>query len=53
MNKLNFESPCINSCKLNKKTNICEGCGRTIEEIIHWEFMTNEEKEVIIKRVRG
>ena len=45
MNLLNFESPCINNCKLNEITNICEGCGRTIKEIMQWTFMTNEERK--------
>ena len=51
MNKLNFESPCINNCKLNEVTDICEGCGRTIKEIMQWTFMTDEERKEIIKRV--
>ena len=53
MNQLNFESPCINNCKLNEITNICEGCGRTIKEIMQWTFMTNEERKEIMKRVGG
>jgi len=51
MNQLNFESPCINNCKLNEVTNICEGCGRTIKEIMQWTIMTDEERKEIIKRV--
>ena len=53
MNQLNFESPCTNNCKLNEITNICEGCGRTIKEIMEWTFMTNEERKEIMKRVGG
>ena len=53
MNQLSFESPCINNCKLNEITNICEGCGRTIKEIMQWTFMTNEERKKIMKRVGG
>ena len=53
MNKLYFESPCNNNCKLNEITEICEGCGRTIKEIMDWKFMTNEERKVIMKRIRG
>ena len=53
MNKLDFESPCNNNCKLNEKKDICEGCGRTIKEIMNWKFLTNEERKVINKRVRG
>ena len=51
MNQLKLESPCINNCKLNETTNICEGCGRTIKEIMHWKLITNEEREAILKRV--
>ena len=36
---LNFESPCINNCRLNEITNICEGCGRTIKEIMEWTIV--------------
>ena len=53
MNQLNFESPCINNCKLNEITNICDGCGRTIKGIVQWTFMTDEERKEIMKRVRG
>ena len=53
MNQLNFESPCINNCKLNEITNVCEGCGRTIKEIMQWTFMTDEERKEIMKRVGG
>ena len=51
MNQLNFESHCINNYKLNEVTNICEGCGRTIKEIMQWTVMTDEERKEIIKRV--
>ena len=50
---LNFESPCINNCKLNERTKICEGCGRTIKEIMQWTLMTDEERKEIMKRVGG
>ena len=53
MNQLNFESPCINNCKLNEITKICEGCGRTIKEIVEWTFLTDEERKGIMKRVGG
>ena len=53
MNQKNFKSPCINDCKLNEITKICDGCGRTIKEIMQWTFMTNEERIEIMKRVGG
>ena len=53
MEHLNLLSPCTNNCKLNQITNICDGCGRTIKEIMQWKFMTDEERELIMKRVGG
>ncbi|MGY8699787.1 MAG: DUF1289 domain-containing protein [bacterium] len=50
---LNFESPCIKNCKLNEITKICEGCGRTIKEIMQWTLMTDEDRKEIMKRVGG
>ena len=51
MKQVYFESPCINNCKLNEVTNICEWCCRTIKEIMQWTIMTDEERKEIIKRV--
>ena len=51
MNQFFFKSPCINNCKLNEISNICEGCGRTIKEIMQWTLMTVEERKEIQKRL--
>ena len=51
MKKIYFESRCKNNCKLNEKTDICEGCGRTIKEIMKWKVLTDEERKEIIKRI--
>ena len=53
MVKIKFESPCINNCKLNEITNICDGCGRTIKEIMQWKFMSDEDRKEIMIRVGG
>lgn len=45
------KSPCISYCKT--ENGICIGCHRTIEEIINWRTMTNEEKLAIIKRIEA
>lgn len=29
-------SPCISVCRMNDKTGLCEGCQRTIDEIVRW-----------------
>ncbi len=29
-------SPCINVCRMNASSGLCEGCARTIDEIAQW-----------------
>ena len=46
-------SPCISICKMNPQTGLCEGCFRTIDEIVQWSTATEEMKRrvwVEIKR---
>ena len=46
-------SPCTKNCSLNTSTNICEGCGRTLDEIIEWTRMMDPEKQEVIDRLSG
>jgi len=36
---------------LNTSTNICEGCGRTKNEIVEWTRMTDQEKQEVLNRL--
>jgi predicted Fe-S protein YdhL (DUF1289 family) len=39
------ESPCIGSCNIDfDVTDICQGCGRSINDIANWSVYTNEDK---------
>jgi hypothetical protein len=29
-------SPCVSLCKINRDTELCEGCRRTLDEIVAW-----------------
>lgn len=40
-------SPCIGVCLMNAQTGWCEGCLRTIEEIIAWGSATDVDKRAI------
>ena len=40
-------SPCIGVCLMNAQTGWCEGCLRTIEEIIAWGGATDADKRAI------
>ena len=42
------KSPCINVCKLDPNSNLCEGCLRTSEEISNWSKYSDNKKKNII-----
>lgn len=44
-------SPCIRVCTLDLETGLCEGCGRTREEITRWYRLTEEERQQIMARL--
>lgn len=37
-------SPCIRVCLIDEETGLCEGCGRTREEIGTWYRLSEEER---------
>ena len=41
-------SPCIRVCTLDPETGLCEGCGRTREEITRWYRISEEERQRIM-----
>jgi len=45
------DSPCIGVCT-TLYDDICQGCGRTLNEVSNWVFFSQEEKEVVWKRIR-
>ncbi|MHA6767284.1 DUF1289 domain-containing protein [Sphingobium ummariense] len=45
-----MESPCRNLCSLNAER-VCTGCGRTIDEIVYWRSMTDEERRAVMVRL--
>ena len=44
-------SPCINVCRMNPDTAVCEGCFRTLDEIAAWSGMRPEEKRAVLARL--
>ena len=44
-------SPCINVCRMNPDTGLCEGCYRTLDEIAAWSAMSPEEKRAVLAKV--
>ena len=46
------DSPCIGVCT-TLYDEICQGCGRTLNEVSNWVFFSDEEKAVVWKRIRA
>ena len=44
-------SPCLNVCRMNPDTALCEGCYRTLDEIAAWSGMSPEEKRAVLARL--
>lgn len=43
-----IESPCIKICAIDPVSNLCNGCGRTLDEIARWYGMSSEERRRIM-----
>lgn len=44
-------SPCISVCRMNASTGLCEGCYRTIDEIVRWGNVDDQSKRIIWARI--
>ena len=40
-------SPCINVCRMDAATGLCEGCLRTLDEIALWSVLDDEDKRAV------
>jgi predicted Fe-S protein YdhL (DUF1289 family) len=43
-----ISTPCIRVCILDPDTGLCEGCGRTRDEIAAWYGLSEEERHRIM-----
>ena len=44
-----IESPCISICRYEDE--VCAGCGRTVDEVVGWYDMTDDEKQAVLNRL--
>jgi predicted Fe-S protein YdhL (DUF1289 family) len=44
-------TPCINVCKMNPHTQLCEGCLRTLDEIAAWSALSDGEKSMVLAQL--
>ena len=43
-----MSSPCIGICRIDDFSGMCEGCGRTMEEISGWPSASEAEKQTTL-----
>ncbi len=46
------ESPCVNICRIDENTGWCDGCWRTLDEIIVWGKASTTTKNEIMDSIR-
>ena len=44
-------SPCINVCRMDSASGLCQGCLRTIDEIAAWGTMDDDGKRAVWQRL--
>jgi predicted Fe-S protein YdhL (DUF1289 family) len=40
-------SPCISLCRMRERDGLCEGCWRTLDEIVCWAQMNDDQKRTV------
>jgi len=48
---VNVLTPCLGICRINRSTQLCEGCHRTAAEVAEWLFYSNEQKQDIMQQL--
>ena len=51
MPKNNMKTPCKRICRI-VDYKLCEGCGRTWEELRDWSFYSDKQRDEIIERLK-
>jgi predicted Fe-S protein YdhL (DUF1289 family) len=44
-------SPCIDVCRMNPETKLCDGCLRTLDEIAAWAALSPAEKRNVLAQL--
>ncbi len=48
-----LRSPCINVCRIDRRSGFCEGCKRTVDEITRWPIASHAEQAAILAELPG
>jgi predicted Fe-S protein YdhL (DUF1289 family) len=46
-----MESPCVKVCTYDPGTGLCQGCGRTLQEIGDWFSMRDDERRAVMDQL--
>jgi predicted Fe-S protein YdhL (DUF1289 family) len=48
---VNVLTPCLGICRVNKDSQLCEGCFRSPAEVAEWLFYSDEKKRIIMRKL--
>jgi predicted Fe-S protein YdhL (DUF1289 family) len=51
--RMSMPSPCTNVCRIERRTGLCEGCRRTVDEITRWPLASEAEQLAILAALPG
>ena len=44
-----IQSPCIDICLIDPRTQLCGGCGRTLEEVAAWSTLSHAQRDTVMQ----
>lgn len=47
-----ISSPCIKICMIDPVSKLCQGCGRTLQEIAQWSRLSEAERLAIMATLK-
>jgi len=50
---MSIDTPCIAVCMMDPRTNLCFGCGRTLNEIARWHRMESTERLSVMAELQA
>jgi predicted Fe-S protein YdhL (DUF1289 family) len=53
MGRKQVKNPCVDICKLEKKSGFCVGCLRTRAEIKTWKTLSKSERRAVLEAIAG
>ncbi len=48
---MSIPSPCIDVCRMDANSGLCEGCLRTLDEIAGWAAATDDAKRLVLAAI--